>query len=318
MPATRCRRFPPGKPVDADHRIASVGTMYPRPRVVRAGGRVLTVEDTGPADGLPVLVHSGGGSRHLAPAAVRQAHAAGIRLVGYDRPSYGGSTPLPGRSVADCAPDVEAILRELGLDRIGVWGFSGGGPYALATAALLPERVAAVCVFAPLGPYGVPGFDFLAGMADGYREEVEIFFADRAAARARFRREGADLYARLSTPADWLRQWGERALTDEAHGREAAEYLASLYRDGWTRGDEGWWADWSAFLRPWGFDPADVAAPVRLWHGERDTRCPPAHSRWLAGRIPDVTAHFPATQDHTDIEDDNRPVAYAWLRGQLD
>lgn len=282
--------------------------------MVRVGGRKLTVEDTGPADGVPVLVHSGAGSRHIAPAAVREAHAAGVRLIGYDRPAYGGSTPWPGRSVADCAPDVAAILRELDLDRVAVWGFSGGGPYALATAALLPEAVVAVCVFAPLGPYGVPGFDFLAGMADSYRQEVEIFFADRAAAREQFRREGAELYARLSSPADWLRQWGDRALTDEAHGEEAANYLASLYRDGWTHGDDGWWDDWSAFLHPWGFEFADITAPVCLWHGLRDTRCPPAHSRWLATQIPHVTTHFLQAQDHTDVEDDNRRTACAWLR----
>ena len=160
---------------------------YPDPRVVGVDGRTLTVEDAGPPDGCPVLVHSGAGSRHLEPAAVREARRHGLRLISYDRPAYGGSTPLPGRTIADCAVDVKAVLGDLGIGRAAVWGFSGGGPYALAAAALLPDIVAAVCVLAPLGPYGAPGLDFLDGMDDTYREEVRMFFEDRAAAREKFR-----------------------------------------------------------------------------------------------------------------------------------
>jgi len=275
---------------------------------------VLTVEDAGSEAGLPVLVHGGAGSRHLAPAAVQEARRHGLRLLSYDRPSYGGSTPMPGRAIADCAADVEAIASALGVARIAVWGFSGGGPYALATAALLPDAVAAACVFAPLGPYGAAGLDFLEGMGDSYCEEVRIFFADRPAAREKFRSEAAEMFGRLSTPEGWLGQWGDRAGTDAAHGQEAAEYLALSFRDGWTNGDDGWWDDWSAFLSPWGFELNAIAAPVSLWHGLADTRCPPSHSRWLAARIPRVSTHFPENEDHTTIEDNNRGAAFEWLR----
>jgi pimeloyl-ACP methyl ester carboxylesterase len=295
-----------------------VRAVYPNPRVIHFGGRTLTVEDAGSDDGFAVLVHNGGGSRHVAPAAVREARPYGFRLISYDRPAYGGSSPLPGRSISDCAADVEVILGELGISRIAVWGFSGGGPYALATAALLPDAVMAACLFAPLGPYGAHGLDFLEGMDASYHEEVRIFFADRAAAREKFRSESAEMFARLSTPEGWLRQWGERAGTDAAHGQEAAEYLASVHRDGWTRGDEGWWDDWSAFLSPWGFELDAITAPVSLWHGLADTRCPPGHSRWLAARIPRIITHFPEDEDHTNIEDNNRGAAYAWLRDGIE
>jgi pimeloyl-ACP methyl ester carboxylesterase len=199
-----------------------------------------------------------------------------------------------------------------------VWGFSGGGPYALATAALLPDAVAAVCVLASLGPYGAPGLDFLDGMDDSYRKEVQLFLEDRAAARAKFRSESAEMYGRLSTPEGWLHLWGDRAGTDAAHGQEAADYLASGFRDGWTHGDEGWWDDWSAFLSPWGFGLAAITAPVSLWHGLADRRCPPSHGRWLAERIPHVAAHFPADDDHTDIEEKNRSAAYTWIRDHVE
>jgi pimeloyl-ACP methyl ester carboxylesterase len=291
--------------------------MYPEPRSVLVGERTLTVEDAGPEDGFPVLVHQGGGSRHLEPAAVREARGQGLRLISYDRPAYGGSTPMPGRTIADCKADVAAILDDLRISRIAVWGFSGGGPYALATAALLPDAVVAGCVLAALGPYDAPDLDFLHGMDDSYREEVRIFFTDRAAAREKFRTEAAEMYSRLSTPEGWLRAWGDRAGTDPAHGQEAAEYLASHFLDGWTNGDEGWWDDWSAFLSPWGFDLSAVIAPVSLWHGLADRRCPPGHGRWLAAHIPRVIAHFPEAEDHTNIEESNRAAGYAWLRSQL-
>jgi pimeloyl-ACP methyl ester carboxylesterase len=197
-------------------------------------------------------------------------------------------------------------------------GFSGGGPYALATAALLPDAVVAACLFAPLGPYGADGLDFLDGMDDSYRAEVRIFFEDRAAAREKFRIEAAEMYGRLSKPESWLRQWGDRAGQDAAHGQEAAEYLALIFSDGWTHGDEGWWDDWSAFLSPWGFDLAAIAAPVSLWHGLADTRCPPGHSRWLAQWMPRIVTHFPEHEDHTNIEDNNRGAAFEWLRAHFE
>jgi len=107
-------------------------------RTVRTpDGRTLAIEEAGDPGGRPVLVHNGTpNSRHLyGPAAA--AAARGLRLIGYDRPGYGGSTPQPGRTVADCAADVRAICAGLGIDRLAMWGVSGGGPHVLACAAPL-------------------------------------------------------------------------------------------------------------------------------------------------------------------------------------
>ncbi|HEY0717961.1 MAG TPA: alpha/beta fold hydrolase, partial [Streptosporangiaceae bacterium] len=107
-------------------------------------GRVLAVEEAGDPDGLPVLVHNGTpNSRHLYGPTVADAGARGLRIIGYDRPGYGGSSPQPGRTVASCAADVRAICAALGIGRLVTWGISGGGPHLLATAALLPDLVAA-------------------------------------------------------------------------------------------------------------------------------------------------------------------------------
>jgi pimeloyl-ACP methyl ester carboxylesterase len=125
-------------------------------------GRTLAIEEAGDPGGRPVLVHAGTpNSRHLYPPAVADAAARGLRLIGYDRPGYGGSTPQPGRSAADCAADVQGICAELGIDRLAMWGISGGGPHVLACAALLPDLVVAAASLASLAPVGAEGLEWL-------------------------------------------------------------------------------------------------------------------------------------------------------------
>jgi hypothetical protein len=98
----------------------------------------------------------------------------------------------------------------------------------------------------PPAAHGAAGIDFFEGVDDAGREEVRLIFADRAAARAKFRTDSAEMYERLSAPQVWLKCWGDRAGTHAAHRREAAEYLTSTFKDGWTNGDDGWWDDWHA------------------------------------------------------------------------
>ena len=94
--------------------------------VIAGDGRTLKVLERGDPAGHPVLVHNGTpSSRLLSNASVASAQQRGIRLIAYDRPGYGGSSPQPGRTVADCAQDVRAIAGALRIDRLGVWGVSG-------------------------------------------------------------------------------------------------------------------------------------------------------------------------------------------------
>jgi pimeloyl-ACP methyl ester carboxylesterase len=294
--------------------------MESEPRIVRVEGRDLAIEDAGPASGFPVLMMNGAGSRHLRPSAVRKGQELGFRLLGYDRPGCGGSTSLAGRSMADCAGDIAAILGALGISRVAVWGSSAGGPYALASAATLPTIVAAACVFASIGPYGEPDLDWAEGLGgDATREQARMLFEEPTRARAEFQAVSAVTLAERGSAEWWLQHWGERAEQDAAHSREAAGYLALCTRDtlrdlgDGTVDDEGWWGDHCAIYKPWGFSLADIQAPVSLWHGLRDF-LPVTHAKWLADRIPGVITHFPADEDHTNIEENNEAAAFAWLR----
>jgi pimeloyl-ACP methyl ester carboxylesterase len=148
-------------------------------------GGVLRVHDSaeeGGASAFTILWHHGSPQTGalLKPLLVAGAERS-IRLVSYGRPSYGGSSPRPGRDVASAASDVAQVADALGLDRFAVMGASGGGPHALACAALLPDRVTGAASIAGLAPYGAAGIDWFGGMADDA--------ALRAAARGREARE---------------------------------------------------------------------------------------------------------------------------------
>src|SRR6202035_5338350 len=143
-----------------------------------SGGRELDVELSGPAEGRPLIFHNGTpmAGRMFAPM-VAQGAERGVRHIAYSRPGYCGSERAAGRTVADCARDVAAIADELGIERFLTVGWSGGGPHALACAALLPERTLAAATLAGAAPINAPGLDWLAGMGE---ENIEEFGAARA------------------------------------------------------------------------------------------------------------------------------------------
>src|SRR5580693_5764215 len=128
-------------------------------------------------------------SRHLYGPNVRDAAARGLRLISYDRPGYGGSSPQPGRTVADCAGDVRAICAELGIDRLAMWGVSGGGPHLLACAALLPDLVPAAASLASLAPAGAEGLDWFEGMGQENADDFRLLTSDPEAARAKLEKD---------------------------------------------------------------------------------------------------------------------------------
>jgi len=236
-------------------------------------GRALHMYDTG-GDGLPVVwLH---GTPNLGPPPRPLFGAAarlGVRWLGYDRPGYGGSTPQLGRQVGSAASDVAAIADAVGARRFGVVGHSGGGPHALACAALLPDRVVAAVAISGPAPYGSAGLDWFAGMAPAGvasltaatrgREAKEAFEADRP--------EEPDIGC---TSGDWAALSGDWA------------WMIEVVEGAQRSGGSGAMDDDLATVGPWGFDPADVKVPVLVVHGDADRMIPPGHGAWLAGQIP--------------------------------
>ncbi len=282
-------------------------------------GRKLAIEEGGDPAGRPVLVHMGTpNSRHLYEPNVADAAERGLRLICYDRPGYGGSTSQPGRSVADCAQDVRAICAALRIDRLAIWGISGGGPHALACAALLPDLVAAVASLASPAPYGAEGLDFFDGMGQDNVDDTQLTLSDRDAARAKVETDREEF---MAVNADSLVKSLESLLTptDAAvlTGTPIAEYLVRCTRDGLAPGGEGWWEDGIANISPWGFDLADISVPVLLLHGREDKFVPFGHGRWLATQIPGVEARLLDHDGHLTLLEHRVPEVHAWLARHL-
>jgi pimeloyl-ACP methyl ester carboxylesterase len=279
-------------------------------RVVHAAdGRRLSTQTYGDPDGKPVfLLHGTPGSRLGPHPRSAVLHRLGIRLISFDRPGYGESDRLEGRRVADAAADVHAIADAYGLRKFAVVGRSGGGPHALACAALLPERTTKAAVLVSLAPRGADGLDWLDGMA---RSNVMEFtaalngYAGIAAHTKRvadaIRADPTSLIARLQAE---LPDPDKRVVAD----RGIRTKLVEAYAEAMRTSDYGWIDDTLAFSSAWGFDPAAVPVPVLLWHGANDVFSPASHARWLAGRIPNATvivqagaAHFGALDVLPDI-----------------
>ena len=288
-------------------------------RTVRTpDGRTLAVEESGDPAGRPVLVHMGTpNSRHLYGPNVLDAAARGLRLISYDRPGYGGSSPQPGRTVADCAGDVRAICAELGIDRLATWGISGGGPHVLACAALLPDLVTAAASLASPAPYGAEGLDYFAGMGQDNVDDTRLFLTDEAAARAKTDTDREELLA--TSPEDAAKAI-ESLLTptDAAALRgELAEYLTYSSQDGLAPGSQGWFDD-NCMARPWGFDLAGITVPVLLLHGRQDMFVPFGHGEWLAAHIPGVEARLLDDDGHLTLMQNRVPEVHAWLSEHLE
>jgi pimeloyl-ACP methyl ester carboxylesterase len=286
-------------------------------------GRVLAVEEAGDPAGRPVLVHNGTpNSRHLYGPDGRDAAERGLRLIGYDRPGYGGSSPQPGRTVADCAGDVRAICAALGLGRLAMWGASGGGPHVLACAALLPDLVVAAASIASLAPFDADGLDYFEGMGQGNVDDTLLVLNDEPAARAKAEKDRAEILAESPGDADGADDVPDGLQTllspvDAAVLRgELGAYLQTAMQDGLAPGVEGWLDD-NCLIRPWGFSPADIKIPFLLLHGRQDKFVPFGHGEWLAARIPGVEARLYDDEGHLSLLQNRVSEVHGWLSERL-
>jgi pimeloyl-ACP methyl ester carboxylesterase len=271
-------------------------------RVETEDGRTLDVRVQGPEDGTAFVFQHGTPMSAVTFAPfVDLAAERGLRTVTYSRPGYGGSTRHEGRSVADAAGDVAAIADELGADRFLTAGWSGGGPHALATAALLPERVLAAATLAGVGPSDAPDLDFLAGMAPENVEEFGLAMHDHDGLLAFVRRGAADmLEATPEQVADVLGGLAppvDRAVLTGAF----AEFFAESDREAFREGVWGWYDDDLAFVRPWGFDLDGIRMPVDVWQGTLDAMVPAQHGPWLVEHLPTARPHLLDGEGHLSI-----------------
>ena len=241
------------------------------------------------------------------------AVSAGVRLISLNRPGYGGSTPIADASLAGTGMDTAALAAHLGLDEYAVFGLSGGGPFAVATAIADPSRVRALGVIGGIGPWRIidPSRD-----PDGTRCLTLLDAGDVAGAWDCMRRDVELAYGAYVELDDTARAdrvlarigEGSRASQDEAYRALWADNMRVFLTnfDGMVFDNLAWGATWD-------IDPADVAAPTLLWYGESDLACPPAHGGWYADRIADARLVILPGERHLDVIDGHWPEVLAGL-----
>jgi pimeloyl-ACP methyl ester carboxylesterase len=254
-------------------------------QVTLLDGRTLGFAFYGALRGEPIFYFHGFPSSRLE---ARFAHdlglACGARIIAVDRPGYGLSDFLPQRTIPDWPGDVLQLADALGVDRFRVMAVSGGGPYALACARAIPERIMAVGIACGLGPTDSP--EDRAGMV--FLNRFGLFLGRKVPRMVR------PLFALVAMGLSFC----PGAVVDliAAHlpgpdrqtlGRpDVRKLLADSFRESVRTGHRGPTHDILLYSRPWGFDLREIQTPVHLWHGERDTIVPPAMGRHLSKRIP--------------------------------
>jgi pimeloyl-ACP methyl ester carboxylesterase len=209
------------------------------------------------------------------------ARGRDLRLITYARPGYSGSSRHPGRAVADAAADTIAVLDQLGVGSFLALGHSGGGPHALACAALISDRCKAAVSLAGVAPFEADDLDWLAGMDEENIEEFtaalqgeEILRPYLVAYANRISRVSSDdVEASL---AGLLSDVDRTAMTEEM-----ADMMARSLRRAAADGVDGWIDDDLAFAKPWGFELGAIEVPVSVWQGRQDRMVPFAHGEWL-------------------------------------
>ena len=278
-------------------------------------GRLLTAAAYGPHDGTPVVyLHGTPGSRLQPPPDPAILDRLGIRLLTYDRPGYGASTRVLGRRVADAAVDVATVADAFAVQHFAVLGYSGGGPHALAAAALLPERVTRAAAMASVAPMDAEGLDFFAGMSPGNLEEFDAALAGHDTLSIMLDPiAGAvteDVYAFIAA----LRADLPTEDADVLDRPDVTQWLATAVDEGLRPGPGGWVDDDLAFAAPWGFDVGQIRVPVGVWHGTLDTLTPVGHAGWLAQAIPGAQGHLSVGTGHLGMLDQLGEVLI-WLAG---
>jgi pimeloyl-ACP methyl ester carboxylesterase len=273
-------------------------------------GRTLALHETGDPAGLAVIVHHGTPGSGLL---YERWATPGIRLIGYDRAGYGQSARNRGRDIAAVVADIAAIADELGLDRFATWGISGGGPHALACAALSDDRLTASASLAGVAPWGAEGLDWHAGMGEGNIEEFDLVLAGEEALRPATERDREQM---LGASVEQMAEVMDSLLGDADRAALRGPLGAFMHADvshGLAAGADGWVDDDLAFVRPWGFELGAITRPVLIVQGGDDRFVPRSHGEWLAQHVPGAEPWIDDENGHLTLLEHRVPEVHEWL-----
>ncbi|HEX7619719.1 MAG TPA: alpha/beta hydrolase [Anaerolineales bacterium] len=259
--------------------------------------RTLGYAEYGDLRGIPVFFfHGTPGSRFFRPSDEITSRL-GVHLICVDRPGYGLSTFQPGRSIMDWPKDIIRLADSLGLDKFAVAGHSGGGPYTLACAYALPERVRAAALISATGPIETPEITHGMSITNKFGLKVGRFIP-----WSLWQVLVWFIYHRRATDpaADIERTTGHRPQADEEQIRkpEVREACIQSEIEAFRSGLQGLAWDTRLLTRPWGFLLEDIRPPVHLWSGSVDDLATVEMARFMSDKIHGCKITFCENEAH--------------------
>jgi pimeloyl-ACP methyl ester carboxylesterase len=256
-------------------------------------GRYLCAVECGDPSGRPAFYfHGGPGSRIGGLLFDDAAKAASVRLIIPDRPGMGFSEPRPGRRVIDWSQDVEDLAEGYALDRFGVFGASGGGPYALATARGLPDRLTSAVVASGIGPLADEP-DLVKTFGRASRRFISLAMKRKSVLRVAVKLMTKD------SKEDGKNKFTEKVVDDLPDPDAAVIAWINANPDVQSESTEvrrqglkHAAADLACVLSPWGFDLREIGTHVSFWHGADDPVIPPSVAQRCAELLKDSEQHI--------------------------
>jgi pimeloyl-ACP methyl ester carboxylesterase len=275
-------------------------------QIILDDGRRLGYAEYGDPAGSPLLYFHGLPSSRLEAALCEEAgRRLGIRILAVDRPGYGLSDFQPGRRLTDWPDDVSTLAEGLGIGRFAVLGVSGGGPYALACAWKIPEKLSAVTVVGGLAPLDQPEtlramhWDARLAFELARRSYILLWLAYGVTM-------GGAIRMLPSVGYQWQRLSGSAADRAALARERVKRIMLAALRESVRQGVRGPLWDVVLYAQAWGFRLEDIGIPVTLWHGMADRLVPLAHARVVASALPHARlhvvegGHFSLPVDHTE------------------
>lgn len=285
-------------------------------KLILPDGRTLAYREFGRRDGRPVLYFHGSPSSRLEPLLIGEEalHRLGLRVIAPDRPGMGGSDFQPGRGFSAWPCDVVALADALSLGRFAVWGYSGGGPYAAACAAKIPERLTAAVIVSgawrldwPEVASGLPVpnriMRFLARSAPWLLGLM--FQAMKTMGQGRPEKELASMKGRVGAEDyAWFAQDPSRFAT-----------LGGILRESLRQGTKGAVWDMRLYVREFDFRLSEIQMPLKLFHGEKDANYPLAAVRRALRDLPTAQLTTYPHEAHLSLSSNQMEAVAAALEG---
>lgn len=280
-----------------------------------SSGRRLAYAEYGDPGGVPAFYFHGWPSSGIQGVLMDEAgRELGIRIISPDRPGLGQSDYHPGRKLLDWPPALAELAAQLGFDKFHVFGVSGGGPYVLATAHAMPERLLSanvVCGAPPLALFGTQELFLPYRIVLLLRRHLNFMMGPVFHAGARISRQKPD-----GIPMRWLlatlSSEDQRVMGDERNLRIISEGFRQSIRQSVMHVQ----ADADIYLEDWGFDIRSIRCPIHLWHGREDRNIPFSYAEKLAALLPEVLTHWTDHDGHYSMAvERGRDVARIALAG---